>query len=464
MALQYDTPTSSADFSSAINNNVAISAATAAAISSLLGLDTATTVNVAGWDGVTAPVTTGSPDVLAITVDGAAGDEAKLVLPESVADAKVILIDSDADVSLTVGQEASSLARVAAVSDIIVNGGNGNDTLTVLGGGNVTLDGGLGNDVLITGSGDDVVTGGAGDDHIEAGAGNDTIVTGLGNDVILAGAGRDSIEVQGNLADFDVSVKGSFLELGGDTNSVTIQGGEFVTFADGHTIAIVETEAEASALRLYEGLLGRDADNGGAELFSNEINNGTSLTSITESFLASTEYKNSVNDDFVQGLYTSLLDRPADAADQTFWLDQLASGKTQGEVAGEIAVSAEAQTNGQDNASFIESLYDSALGRATQGDDVSHWVGELIAGSTRAEVAGQIFGSAEASHHANVEFVESLYTNALGRPEGDVDAYKAEWVASLDQGTTQADVAIAIVGSPEAQDHITNVVVVHGAV
>lgn len=466
--LQYDTPTTGAAFTDAITNNPAISAATAAAITTLLGLTDDSSVNVGLFDGTTVSAPAGGIDVLSVTPPGAAGEKVNLVLPADVADANVIIINSAADVTLSVDHPAAVVAaeaRIAvATDDVIVAGGTGNDTLTVTGGANVTLDGGLGDDVLITGSGNDTVTGGAGDDHIETGAGNDTIITGVGHDVVLAGAGHDVIQVAGGVADFDVSVKGSFLELGGVTNSVTIQGGEFVSFEDGSTIAIAQTEAEASALRLYEGLLGRDADVGGAELFTNEIDKGTSLTTITESFLASTEYKDSVNDGFVQDLYLSLLDRSADQGEQAFWLNQLSSGKTQADVAGEIAVSTEAQTVGQSNDSYIESLYSSALGRPAEAGAVDHWVGQLIAGSNRAEVADQIFGSAEASHHANVEFVESLYTNALGRPVGDVDTYKAEWVASLDQGTSQADVAIGIVGSPEAVDHITNVVVVHGAV
>nr|GFD11920.1 hypothetical protein [Tanacetum cinerariifolium] len=200
-------------------------------------------------------------------------------------------------------------------------------------------------------------------------------------------------------------------------NSVTIQGGEFVTFTDNHTLAIVETDAEASALRLFDGLLGRDADNAGAEYFSNAAATGTSLNTIAEGFLASTEFKNSVNLDFVQDLYTGLLGRTdgVDADSQAYWLDQLANGKTQAQVAAEVAVSTEAQANGQSNDDFIESLYQSALGRNADTSANGYWVGALIGGSTRAEVASQIFGSTEAAHHANVEFVDSLYTNALGR-------------------------------------------------
>ncbi|MEN4752791.1 DUF4214 domain-containing protein [Pseudomonas sp. Ps21-P2] len=477
MALQYDAPTTGADFKDAIVGNPDISAATAAAISSLLGLDNAgSSVVLAGWDGVgaiTAPEGQ-AVDVLAIKTTGAAGTNTTLVLPDSVADAKVIIIDSEANVSLTVTEQAAPAAEArlfaveaTAATELVINGGNGSDKLTYAGTANVTLDGGAGNDVLITGSGDDVVTGGAGNDHIETGAGNDIINTGEGNDVILAGAGRDVINVSGASTDYTVDVTGSFLNLTG-TNNVTIQGGEFVTFTDNHTLAIVETDAEAAALRLFDGLLGRDVDNASAEFYSTAVQNGASLSTIASSFLASNEYKASVNDGFLDQTYSLLLGRVdgADDAAQTYWQDQLASGKTQAEVAAAISTSAEAQAHAQSNDDFISSLYSTALGRAADAADTSYWVGTLIGGSTRADVATSIYSSAEASHHANAEFIDSLYSNALGRDNvPDTDAGKAAWIAAVDQGAvTQADAVIGIVGSPEGVEHNSNVVVVHGAV
>lgn len=477
MALQYDAPTTGADFSTAINSNVGISASTAAAISSLLGLDNAgSSVVLAGWDGVgavTAPEGQ-AVDVLAIKTTGAAGTNTTLVLPADVADAKVIIIDSESNVTLTVTEQAAPAAAASlfavepvVATELVINGGNGNDKLTYVGTANVTLDGGNGNDVLITSTGDDVVTGGAGNDHIETGSGNDIINTGVGDDVILAGAGRDVINVAGASTDFTVSVTGSFLDLAG-SNNVTIQGGEFVTFTDDHTLAIVETDAEASALRLFDGLLGRDVDNASAEFYSTAVQNGTSLSTIANSFLASTEYKATVNDDFIDQTYTTLLGRVdgVDDAGLSYWQDQLASGKTQAEVAAAISTSAEAQANGQSNDDFISSLYSTALGRTADTDGTDFWVGALIGGSTRADVATSIYSSAEASHHANAEFIDSLYSNALGRANvPDTDAGKAAWIAAVDQGTlSQADAVIGIVGSAEGLDHNSNVVVVHGAV
>lgn len=456
MALQYDNPVWTNDFTTALNANPGISDSTADAISALLDLDNAQSVTIAGWDGIADEATLPEgqdADVLAIAVAGT--DAVDLEVPANAATAKVIIIESDADVTLTVGQEASVNALFAAAasvapSDLIVVGGNGNDTLTVNGSVNATVDGGDGNDTITTG------------------AGNDTIITGHGNDTIDAGAGYDVIHVDGTKASFSAAADGDALVLTGlddnAGNSVSATGAEFVTYTDG-TLAVVETEVEASALRLYEGLLGRDADQVGAEYWSAQAAAGTSQTTIAETFLSGKEYQNHVNDSFVEGLYNSLLDRDADSEGEAAWLNALANGTSRAEVVAAFAEGTEAQKVNLSNSEYVDALYDSALGRTAEAEGLTNWVAQLSAGTSRGEVADQIFGSTEAAHHANAEFVDSLYTNALGRTDTDTDVVgKAGWLAALDHGATQADVAVGIVGSQEAQDHATNVIVVHGAV
>jgi hypothetical protein len=471
MALQYDNPVWTNQITAALAANPGISDTTSAAISQLLKLDTVESVVVAGWDGVAPDVTvpTGkTADVVAIAVAA----DATLTLPDSVADAKVVIIESDADVTLTVGEAVNPLARAAVVEPVgtditkVVVGGNGDDTLTVLGNGNTVLDGGDGNDTLTTGAGNDVIIGGFGDDTINSGAGNDIIITGIDHDTIDAGAGRDLIQVEGASTAFAVSVSGDSLILtgAGGVNTVDVKNAEFVTFNDGNTLAIASTDAEASALRLYEGLLGRDADNGGAEHFTTAIDNGASLTAVTNEFLSSAEYQNGVNASYVESLYTSLLGRTADSEGEAGWLNALASGSSRSDVAAAISASAEAQTANQSDSAFVEALYQSALGRNADNAGLDNWLSALSNGASRDTVVSSIVGSLEAANKANSEFVDSLYNNALGRDANQDAVGKAGWMAALEHGATQAEVAIGIVGSPEAQDHITNVVVVHGAV
>ena len=105
---------------------------------------------------------------------------------------------------------------------VVVNGGDGNDAITVLaknteiaattlngGGGddvltgadtNDTLNGGEGNDALSGGGGDDRIVGDRGADSMNGGSGDDTLVwnNGDGSDVINGDGGSDDVEVNGS--------------------------------------------------------------------------------------------------------------------------------------------------------------------------------------------------------------------------------------------------------------------------
>jgi Ca2+-binding RTX toxin-like protein len=102
---------------------------------------------------------------------------------------------------------------------IIVNGGDGNDSLTVLAHSDevaaVGLDGGPGddlltgadsNDTLNGGEGNDRIVGGPGGDVLNGGAGNDTLVwnNGDGSDTLNGDAGNDLTEVNGAPTSGDV--------------------------------------------------------------------------------------------------------------------------------------------------------------------------------------------------------------------------------------------------------------------
>jgi Ca2+-binding RTX toxin-like protein len=100
------------------------------------------------------------------------------------------------------------------VTSVVVNGGDGNDVITlgpgmvagasvqggpgddiITGGpGNDTLGGGQGNDTIAGTQGDDLIHGGAGNDSIGGGQGNDQIFGGLGNDTITGGQGDDTLD------------------------------------------------------------------------------------------------------------------------------------------------------------------------------------------------------------------------------------------------------------------------------
>jgi Ca2+-binding RTX toxin-like protein len=138
--------------------------------------------------------------------------------------------------------------------NLVIQAGEGNDTIKVGKGVNVklTLDGGTGNDNInvdkdITtgqkidgGDGNDKITGGKGNDEIRGGKGNDNIKAGEGDDVVEAGEGNDVVDggdgrdyINGSTGDDKLlGGKGSDTIYGGDGKD-NIQGGDGDDYLEG---------------------------------------------------------------------------------------------------------------------------------------------------------------------------------------------------------------------------------------
>lgn len=500
--MQYDSPISTAEFKDFLTT-ASFSDDTAAAISSLLALDTVEAVNVASWDGVNAPAgQTGNTDFVIGTIEGRPADLVTLDIPESLNTAKAFVLDSQANLNVTfdapvaaetapVAQarmavlatdeavQATGATEAAATAEegiqFLVTTGSGDDIITVNGDQNTYIDAGAGNDTIVTGNGNNVVVAGDGNNNVTTGSGNDTIIlSGSAHaDVVNAGAGYDVVQLDGSRDDYQLTAGNNFnVNLTGN-QTAAISNAEFLIFnnedGDIDTIALAQNNTEAAALRLYQGILGRDADATGANQWSTEANNGTSLASIAENFLKSGEYNAATNTKFVSGLYTALLGRDVgeDTAGLQGWLSVLTNGGSKADIVSGIATSQEAIQHDSSNGEFISALYETALGREAEQAGLDSWVSQLVNGASRAEVAASILASAEASEKANLDFVTSLYVNALGRTEEQVAADTAgtsTWTDALASGASHADVALGIIGSQEAVDHIDNVVVLHGNV
>lgn len=129
------------------------------------------------------------------------------------APAAISVVLSNNRIRVTANGQPIASFRPKAVQFVILEGGAGNDTLSVavdfarpallLGNaGNDILTGGAGNDALVGGAGVDALSGGEGNnalfggldnDHLMAGSGNDYLVGSLGNDRVEAGGGNDTV-------------------------------------------------------------------------------------------------------------------------------------------------------------------------------------------------------------------------------------------------------------------------------
>lgn len=486
--MQYDSPVSADQVQTHLAAST-LSSSTVDALSSLLGLTgEGSTVNVASFDGVNLQVpTSGAIDAVTGVVAGNQGDLVTLDLSQAeAAGASAYILESDANLVVNLQgnsaapavQAFSALASNIAVAadnaaiQLVVATGNGDDVINVQGDQNTHIDGGDGNDIITTGNGHNTVIAGAGNNNVKTGSGNDTIVlSGIAHsDIVDTGAGYDVVQLDGSRADYNINA-GSGLNVNltsaavgvGQTASIT--NAEFLTFVNGgvtQTVALAHSDDEAAALRLYQGILGRDADASGAKAFTGLVNDGTSLSDIANQFLNSGEFAGAANTASINDLYNSLLGRDADQAGSDAWQAVLANGGSLADVAAAIALSDEAIGADQSNGDFVRELYSAALGREADDAGLNAWVSQLVNGTSRADVAKGIVGSVEASDKSSSDFIDALYLSATGRAADE--AGKAAWQAVLDNGGTHADVALGIVGSDEAIAHIDNVVVLHGQV
>lgn len=101
--------------------------------------------------------------------------------------------------------------------------GGAGDDFIVANGGADTIDGDAGADVIDGGAGNDSIRGGADDDTIDAGAGDDTVDGGLDNDAITGGDGDDSL--RGNFGDDNLNGNSGNDTLLGQSGQDTLSGG-----------------------------------------------------------------------------------------------------------------------------------------------------------------------------------------------------------------------------------------------
>jgi Right handed beta helix region/Domain of unknown function (DUF4214) len=191
---------------------------------------------------------------------------------------------------------------------------------------------------------------------------------------------------------------------------------------------------------LYETLLGRTADAGGAG-FVTFLNNGGSRATVVADIIQSTEYLTIE----VQQLYVTYLHRAADPGGLQHFVSVLKSGGTIEQVA-EILVSSTEyfQLHGTTNDAFVTALYDDALGRGGTPAEQTGFLQGLNAGTlSRAQVATLIFGSGEYQS----DLVNSYYREFLGR-NADAGGLTA-WQAQLKAGMTDGQLIAALLGSGE---------------
>lgn len=128
---------------------------------------------------------------------------------------------------------------IGTTENLVVNMNGGDDKISAVGNLaaliNITIDGGTGNDTILGSNGNDTLFGGDGNDFVDGNQGNDTAFLGAGNDVFQwdPGDGSDTVEGQGdfdtllfngsNIAErIDISANGSRARFTRDVANITM--------------------------------------------------------------------------------------------------------------------------------------------------------------------------------------------------------------------------------------------------
>jgi Domain of unknown function (DUF4214) len=213
--------------------------------------------------------------------------------------------------------------------------------------------------------------------------------------------------------------------------------------------------------RLYSAALGRAPDVGGLQFWTSDVDDShVPLSDVASSFAASLEFINhygSLSDAaFVQQLYQNVLGRPGEAGGAQFWQNALATGTGRGGVLLGFAESPENQaktlpTAGDKNNAEAYRLYQAALDRTPDQGGLSFWSSALKGGATSDQVAQSFIGSSEFQTKYGTlspsDFVSQLYLNVLHRA-GDPGGQQF-WTSQLQGGATQSSVLVGFSDSPE---------------
>lgn len=237
---------------------------------------------------------------------------------------------------------------------IIVRGGNGvNVVYGGAGSQNIVL--GPDNDILYGGAGNDTVGSEGGADQLFGNAGNDTLFGGAGSDVLHGGADKDVALFNGSISRYEITRdhgKTIVRSLDRLDDIDTLINIETVRFDDAD-YQVVNQPFHTWIATLYQSVLGRQADLGGFQFWSEQMVAGKSLGSVAMSFLYSAEYASGSGNAFqtstpaqqVELMYQHLLGRASDDAGHAYWTARMAAGMSYEAVAQAFVESEEMQAH-----------------------------------------------------------------------------------------------------------------------
>jgi uncharacterized repeat protein (TIGR02059 family) len=311
------------------------------------------------------------------------------------------------------------------------------------------------------------VTAGAGS-RVVAGDGADQLIaTGSGTYTVDGGGGTDTLRLAGGtIHDYALKIvdgKTVFTQLGGAGGSVAAANVELLQFAGGGA----DMTAAGTIGRLYETVLGRQADQAGLDYWNDHhVAAGQALASVAGSLLGSAEGKALAGLDdarFVDLIYRNALDRAPTDAERAAALAQLEThAASRADLALQLADSdamlaragaqqAALDFNHSDVATLVR-MYSALFERAPDEGGINYWLDVRATGLSMSAIADRFVAASETgSLHGKLDdgaFVDMLYRTALARTESAAE--KSYWADQLAAGTLdRGQVLLAFADSAE---------------
>jgi serralysin len=162
---------------------------------------------------------------------------------------------------------------------------------------------------------------------------NETFRGGLGNDVIDGGASLDYAIFTGLSSQYSIQIGSNTTIADGESGrdgTDSLINVERLIFADTN-IALDREGIAGQSYRIYEAVLGRAPDLEGLGYWINDMDNGVSLTTIAQGFIASPEFQgkygaNPSYETYINLLYNNILDRAPDTVGMNYWVSNMQRG------------------------------------------------------------------------------------------------------------------------------------------
>ena len=200
---------------------------------------------------------------------------------------------------------------------------------------------------------------------------------------------------------------------------------------------------------MFLDFLGRPADPAGLAFWVNLIDtNVQTRAQVAVSFFNSAEFKDAGL--YITNAYTAILNRDPDFVGWSFWFTQIRNGQPKISVVNSFITSPEfVLTYGSlNNTQFVQLVYQNVLGRQPDSTGLIFWLAQLQSGTSRGQMMESFFQSDEYRVRSRTRQLSNLcYLGFLARtPDA---AGRLFWTAQLDGGLSDVDLMNLFILSPE---------------